>query len=200
MAIFEKEDLTDYHILKKVEQDANISQRMLSSQMGVNVASVNFALKRLITKGFIKMIGVNPRRIKYIITHNGIREKSELAYKFFERNFYFYKDVRIDIEKQIAVISNGGGKTVAIYGTNELSEITYMAIQNMELELVGFFNDSSENGDSKFLGNKIFALNNLITIQPHIVLITETDSLDLANEVIKETNAIPLDLTGYYKV
>ncbi|MGR3177370.1 MAG: winged helix-turn-helix transcriptional regulator, partial [Candidatus Anammoxibacter sp.] len=69
--IYEKEELTSYHILTNLQKDKNLSQRTLSSHMGVNVASVNFALKRLITKGFIKMIGINPRRIKYIVTPRG---------------------------------------------------------------------------------------------------------------------------------
>ena len=64
MPIYQKEETTDYHILKTVENDPSTSQRKLSSQMEINVASVNFALQRLIKKGLIRMVGVNPRRIK----------------------------------------------------------------------------------------------------------------------------------------
>lgn len=200
MVIYKKEELTNYHILKKIEQDENISQRMLSSQMGVNVASINFALKRLITKGLIKMIGVNPRRIRYIITPKGIKEKSELAYKFFGRNFHFYKDVRMDIENKIREISDGRNKKVAIYGTNELSEITCMAIQNMELELVGIFDGNAKKPPTKFLGREVFGLKNLKDKQPYIVLFTDTKDSDQVNSVAKAVGAIVIDLTGYYKV
>lgn len=200
MAIYEKEELTSYHILKKIELDENISQRMLSNQMGVNVASINFALKRLVTKGLIKMIGINPRRIKYIVTPRGLKEKSELAYKFFERNFYFYKDVRIDVENKITEISNGR-KKVAIYGTNELSEITYLAIQNIELELLGFFNnDRLIKITPKFLGHKVLQLNEIKDIRPHIVLFTQTKDILEIEEIVKDIDAISIDLTGYYKV
>ena len=89
----QKNELTDYNILKTIESDSTVSQRRLSSQMELNVASVNFALKRLIKKGFIRMIGINPRRIQYFITPEGLREKTQLAYSFFGRNLHFYKEV-----------------------------------------------------------------------------------------------------------
>lgn len=201
MIIYEKEDLTNYHILTYIQEDENVSQRRISSRIGVNVASVNFALKRLITKGFVKMIGVNPRRIRYIITPVGLKEKSELAYKFFDRNFHFYKDVRNDIENKIKEISNWKNQKIAIYGVNELSEITFLAIQNMELDLVGVFDDKKqEKPGIKFLGQDVFTLKSLKSKKPDIVLITEVADQDSVINIAKETGCIPLDLTGYYKI
>lgn len=200
MPIYEKEELTNYNILTSLQKDKNVSQRALSSQMGVNVASVNFALKRLITKGFVKMIGVNPRRIKYIVTSKGLKEKSELAYKFFDRNFHFYKDVRNDIEDRIQKVSNGKNKKVAICGINKLSEITVLAIQNMELKLVGIFDGKVGKGNVKFLGYEVYDLKDLKNKQPHIALLTDRKNIDSAVNMSKKIGCIPIDLTGYYKV
>lgn len=198
--IYEKEELTSYQILTSLQKDKNLSQRTLSSHMGVNVASVNFALKRLITKGFVKMIGVNPRRIKYIVTPKGLKEKSELAYKFFDRNFHFYKDVRSDIEERVQEVSNGKSTKVAICGKNKLSEITVLAIQNMELNLVGIFNGKDSKQGEKFLGHEVYELKNLKDKQPHIVLLTEEENIDLAKDIAEKVGCISIDLTGYYKV
>ena len=198
--VYEKEELANYHILTSLQKDKNLSQRTLSSHMGVNVASVNFALKRLITKGFIKMIGINPRRIKYIVTHKGLKEKSELAYKFFDRNFHFYKDVRGDIEDMIQEVSNGKGTKVAICGKNQLSEITVLAIQNMGLELVGIFNGNDSKQGEKFLGHEMYKLEDLGSKQPNIVLLTDEESIDFAKDIAEKVGCVPIDLTGYYKV
>ena len=200
MAIYEKEELTSYHILTSLLRDKSLSQRTLSSHMGVNVASVNFALKRLITKGFVKMIGVNPRRIKYIVTPNGLKEKSELAYKFFDRNFHFYKDVRNDIEERIQEVSNGKSTKVAICGINKLSEITVLAIQNMELKLVGVFNGKDSKRGAKFLGHEVYELKNMKNRQPHIVLLTDDENIEMSINIAKEIGCTTIDLTGYYKV
>ncbi len=74
-----KKDHNDFQILKTVEADSSVSQRKLSSQMELNVASVNFALKRLIQKGFVTKEGENPRRVRYHITAEGLREKTSTA-------------------------------------------------------------------------------------------------------------------------
>lgn len=200
MPIYEKEELTNYHILTNIQNDKNVSQRSLSTQMGVNVASINFALKRLVSKGFVKMTGVNPRRIKYIVTPKGLAAKSELAYKFFDRNFHFYKDVRNDIENRIQEVSNGKRVKVAIYGINQLSEITVLAIQNMGLELVGIFNGQINNKIRKFLGYEVYKPENMKSVQPSIVLLTERKDAELAIEISKKIGSILINLAGYYRV
>src|SRR3989338_7870941 len=136
-----QEDLTHSHILQSIENGEQISQRQLSSQMGINVASINFALKKLTKRGLVKMLGVNSRRMKYILTPKGIAEKTQRAYKFFDRNFHFYKAVRKDVENKINSISFNDKKRVALYGVTDLMELAYLVIQDKELDLVAIVDD-----------------------------------------------------------
>ena len=106
-----KKEHKDFQILKTVEADSSVSQRKLSSQIELNVASVNFAMNRLIQMGFITKEGVNPRRTKYYITPEGLREKTHLAYKFVGRNIHYFNEVRNDIEARI-VKATGGTESV----------------------------------------------------------------------------------------
>src|SRR5574337_1197860 len=109
-----QEEITQYNILQSLENGEQTSQRQLSSQLGINVASINFALKKLTKRGLVKMLGVNPRRIRYILTPKGITEKTQLAYKFFDRNFHFYKAVRKDVENKIDSIPFNGKNSVGL--------------------------------------------------------------------------------------
>lgn len=164
---------TDFYILRTIESNSSVSQRNLSSQMELNVASVNFALKRLIRKGFVRMIGANPRRIKYYITPEGLKEKTKLAYRFFGRNIHFYKEIRNDIETRIAKATNGNKTNIAIYGAGEISEITYMVISKMRCNFVGFFLEEPKNTNERVLGYKIQKLDQLKAGQPCLLLLTE---------------------------
>ncbi len=107
--------------------------------MRLNVASVNFALKGLIQKGYVKKEGENLRRTKYYITPDGIREKTKLAYKSFGRNIQYFNEIRKDIESQVLIAINGRETNIAIYGASELSEIVYMVVSKMGLKFLGFF-------------------------------------------------------------
>ena len=193
----QRKELTDYNILKTIESDSTVSQRGLSSQMEINVASVNFALKRLIKKGFIKMIGANPRRIRYHITPEGLRKKTQLAYRFFGRNFHFYKEIRKDIESRIAKVANGPETGIAIYGAGELSEITYMVVSLMKWRFIGFFSEGSKQTNEEIFGHEVQKLKNLKEMQPCLLLLTDEFSVDMkCDNNIK--NVDTLDLLNYY--
>ncbi len=166
--------------------------------MELNVASVNFALQRLIKKGLIRMVGVNPRRIKYHITPKGLREKTQLAYRFFGRNIHFYKEVRNDIEDRIIRATNGSKTRIAIYGVDELSEITYVVVTAIRWKFAGFFIEDLKNTNKELLGHKIQGLAALKNISPCLLLLTD----DLSEEIISGdnfTNVDTLNLLSYYK-
>jgi DNA-binding Lrp family transcriptional regulator len=192
----EKEQ-TDFYILKTIENDASVSQRKLSSQMELNVASVNFALKRLIQKGFVKMVGANPRRIKYYITPEGLREKTQLAYKFFSKNIHFYKEIRNDIETRVVKAANGTETSIAIYGAGELSEITYMVVSKMSWNFLGFFLEDSKITNERILGYNVQKLKLLKNKHPCLLLLTDEFTVDVVyDEDIK--NVETLNLVEYY--
>lgn len=193
----QRKELTDYNILKTIEGDSSVTQRALSSQMQINVASVNFALKRLIKKGFIRMVGVNPRRIKYFVTPEGVREKTQLAYRFFGRNIHFYKEVRGDIEVRIAEAANATSTSVAIYGIGELSEIAYMAVSAMNVNFIGFFHDGSKTTNEEIFGHQVQKLENLKEMQPCLLLLTNQFSEDMKCDNNLE-NVDTLNLWSYY--
>ena len=193
----QKEELTDYNILKTIESDSTVSQRGLSSQIEINVASVNFALKRLIKKGFIRMVGVNPRRIQYFITPEGLREKTQLAYSFFGRNFHFYREIRSDIESRIAKATNGKETEIAIYGAGGLAEITYSVVTLMKWRFLGFFLEDPKDTNEGILNHEVQTLEALKEMQPCLLLLTDKFSVDKICD--RDLNNIDtLNLLNYY--
>lgn len=165
-----QEEITRYNILQSLENGDQISQRQLSSQLGINVASVNFALKKLTKRGFVKMLGANPRRIQYILTPKGIAEKTQLAYKFFDRNFHFYKVVRKDVESKINSIPFHGRKRIAIYGVTDLLEIAYLVVQDKELELVAIIDDETK---IRIFGYHVMGIEDINICPPDFLLLTK---------------------------
>ena len=193
-----QKDYNDFHILKTIETDSSVSQRKLSSQMKLNVASVNFALKRLVQKGYVTMIGENPRRIKYYITPEGLKEKIQLAYKFFGRNIYYYKEIRKDIESRIVKATGGTEISIAIYGACELSEITYMVVSKISSNFLGFFLEESKITDEKILGFNVQHLNLLKNNNRCLLLLTDEFDADATSDIVTTVNIETLNLVDYY--
>jgi len=166
----DQEEITQYNILQLIENGERISQRQLSLQLGINVASINFALKKLTKKGLVKMSGVNPRRIRYILTPKGITEKTQLAYKFFDRNFHFYKAVRKDVENKIDSLPFHGKNSVAIYGVTDLMEMAYLVIQDKELDLVAIVDNETQ---IRIFGYHVIGIEEMNKYAPDFLLVTK---------------------------
>ncbi|MCP4604318.1 MAG: winged helix-turn-helix transcriptional regulator, partial [Proteobacteria bacterium] len=70
-------------VLDAISLNSKVSQRDLSKATGLNLAKVNFLLRRLAEKGFVKLrnISKNPNKLGYLyfLTPRGLTEKSRLT-------------------------------------------------------------------------------------------------------------------------
>lgn len=78
------------------------TQRDIASSIGYSVGKVNFILKALIEKGFIKIENFsnskNKKNYKYLLTEQGIKEKIALTEKFIECKKREYEELQCELE------------------------------------------------------------------------------------------------------
>ena len=84
----------DLDILDNIENNPNATQASMASQMNVAIGTVNWHLKRLIDKGFIKIQRSEKRKLKYIITPEGILLRAKLTKDYIQSSFELYRLVR----------------------------------------------------------------------------------------------------------
>ena len=67
-------------ILKTIKEDPSLSQRELSSRLGISLGKVNYLIKALIEKGLVKVdsfkSATNKISYLYKLTPSGIEEKA----------------------------------------------------------------------------------------------------------------------------
>jgi len=80
------DDLRDLSLLEEIEQDPDVNQSTLATQLGVAVGTVNWHLKRLIAKGAVKVKRAERKKLRYIITPEGISLRARLAVNYVERS------------------------------------------------------------------------------------------------------------------
>ena len=127
----------EMHLLTEVSRSPEASQRELSRRIGVALGLTNLMLRRLVKKGHIKISGTKRSRIRYLLTPQGILEKSRLTYQFIEYSLQLYSRVRVSLRKQLAAVAQDGHRRMLLCGSGELAEIAFLTIQEMGLELVG---------------------------------------------------------------
>jgi len=91
-----------FQILKSLEQDSRPTQRQLSNDLGVSLGKINYCLKSLIEKGFIKVNNFrnsnNKIQYSYLLTPKGIEEKAKLTLDFIRIKTQEYDILKQEIE------------------------------------------------------------------------------------------------------
>jgi EPS-associated MarR family transcriptional regulator len=96
-----KEKETDLNLLRRIEKNPNYTQRKLSSDMVISLGKVNYCLRRLTEKGWVKVYNFhnskNKRAYVYLLTPKGIEEKARLTYHFLQRKIDEYDQLKKEI-------------------------------------------------------------------------------------------------------
>jgi DNA-binding MarR family transcriptional regulator len=66
-------------LLEQIERDPDVTQATLAAQLGVAVGTVNWHVKRLVAKGYVKVKRAQRRKLLYIITPEGIALRARLT-------------------------------------------------------------------------------------------------------------------------
>ena len=93
---------TYFRVLRILQENPDLTQRELAKQLGVSVGGLNYCLKALMEKGWIKMHNFSHSKNKfgymYLLTPTGIAEKAALAGRFLRRKQEEYEALRAEIE------------------------------------------------------------------------------------------------------
>ena len=88
-------------LLRKLESSHECTQRELSKEMGVSLGKVNYCIRKLTEKGLIKITNFkqNPNKVgyAYLLTPQGIEEKSRLTFAFLKRKIIEYETLKKEI-------------------------------------------------------------------------------------------------------
>lgn len=91
------------NLLRKIWKKPNSSQRKLANELGFSLGKLNYCLKSLKNKGYIKIRNFkkNPNKINYIyiLTPKGISEKTKLTINFMKIKMQEYDELKNEIKK-----------------------------------------------------------------------------------------------------
>lgn len=92
----------EYELLNEIAQDALVTQSGLSDRLGIAVGSVNWYIKRLIHRGWVKVSRLDRTRLKYDLTSEGLMVFTQRAMLFARDSLKIYSGLR---QKAKAVVS-----------------------------------------------------------------------------------------------
>jgi DNA-binding MarR family transcriptional regulator len=113
----------DLVILEQIEQDPDTTQAALASGLQVAVGTINWHLKRLIEKGYVKVSRVERRKLKYIITPEGIALRTRLTLDYIQNSFNLYRLVRERVIVALDELKRADYHQTRVEGAGDVAEI-----------------------------------------------------------------------------
>jgi DNA-binding MarR family transcriptional regulator len=110
-------------LLEQIEHDPDVTQATLAAQLGVAVGTVNWHLKRLVSKGYVKVKRAQRRKLRYIITPEGIALRARLTINYIETSMRLYRRTRQRVLEILQEIKDSGYDRVRIQGDGDIAEI-----------------------------------------------------------------------------
>ncbi|HNR02788.1 MAG TPA: winged helix-turn-helix transcriptional regulator [Anaerolineaceae bacterium] len=126
----------DLIILEHIEQNPDTTQAALASRLEVAVGTVNWHLKRLVEKGYIKVSRLERKKLKYIITPEGIALRARLTVDYIQNSFNLYRLVRERAIYAIEDLKACGYHQVRVEGSGEVAEICRLTCLEHEITVV----------------------------------------------------------------
>jgi EPS-associated MarR family transcriptional regulator len=92
-----------YKLMRLLEANPQMSQRDAARELGVSLGKVNYCLRALVKKGWIKASHFknsnNKAAYMYLLTPRGLEEKASLTVRFLQMKMQEYEALRTEIRQ-----------------------------------------------------------------------------------------------------
>ncbi|NMB53717.1 MAG: winged helix-turn-helix transcriptional regulator [Leptolinea sp.] len=113
----------DLILLEHIEQNPDATQASLAAQVGVAVGTVNWHLKRLVAKGYVKVRHAERRKLRYIITPDGLALRANLTLDYIQNSFKLYRLVRERMGVTLQEVRKAGYDRVLLAGEGDVADV-----------------------------------------------------------------------------
>ena len=130
------ENNRDLIILERIAKDPDTTQAGLATQLGVAIGTINWHLKRLIAKGYVKARRVERRKLSYIVTPEGISMRAFMTLDYIQNSFRLYRLVRQRVVEQLEIVRQNGYNRVRLEGDGDVADVCRLTCLEQGVEIV----------------------------------------------------------------
>jgi EPS-associated MarR family transcriptional regulator len=92
-----------YRLMRLLEANPEMSQRDVARELGVSVGKVNYCVRALVRRGWVKINNFRNSRnklaYKYLVTPRGLEAKTIITMRFLRAKMDEYENLKVEIEQ-----------------------------------------------------------------------------------------------------
>jgi DNA-binding MarR family transcriptional regulator len=130
------ESIREMALLETIERDPDVTQASIAAQLDVAVGTVNWHLKRLIEKGYVKIKRANRKKLRYIITPEGIALRARLTVDYIEQQFLLYRNTRQRVKEYLESVRLAGFDQLSVNGEGDVADVCRLTCMEQGMAVV----------------------------------------------------------------
>jgi len=109
--VHNRQEDSHFRIMRILEDTPTITQRQIADELGISLGRLNYCLKALLDKGWIKIQNFrgsdNKLSYTYLLTPRGVSEKAMLTARFLRRKLEEYEQLKSEIDSLQRELGSG---------------------------------------------------------------------------------------------
>jgi DNA-binding MarR family transcriptional regulator len=107
-------------LLEVLKTKPDAGQRDMAEAIGLSLGMTNLLLKELSAKGWMLMRKLNPRKVQYVLTPEGMKELSRRSYRYLKKSIRHVADCRVQLEALVLMAKGEGAAGLHLVGSSDL--------------------------------------------------------------------------------
>ncbi len=170
--------LNQLHIMQQIAIDPHVTQASLARHCSLSVAMVNNYMKALCGAGLLEYQRKSSKTVSYHLTPAGRQAASETTQSLIHELVYLFADAKEKVRDCLR--SNGSGelRRVVLYGSGDLAELVYHALDAANVNVVGVCDDDPARIGRDWCGREVFNPSQIRFIAPDAVVLADDNRSD----------------------
>ena len=126
----------DLKLLSEIETDPDATQIGLARKLGVAVGTVNWHLKRMVAKGYVKVKRAERRKLRYLVTPAGLALRARLTVDYIENSMRVYRQLREAARREVGHARRKGYEALQVEGDGDVADVCRLTCLEMGMRVV----------------------------------------------------------------
>jgi len=141
----------EFELVNIVGAQLDYNQRQLSQRMNLSLGMTNMLLRRLVTKGYIRIQQLNHRKVEYLLTPKGFAEKLRKSIKYTVKTINSLGLIKKRFKE---LLSNHQGETIFyVLGESDFAFLVDVCLKELNYKdyKLNYVKNSEESGNDGVL-------------------------------------------------
>ncbi|MBF0479375.1 MAG: winged helix-turn-helix transcriptional regulator [Candidatus Omnitrophica bacterium] len=122
-------DEREFELVNIVGSGEGVNQRVLAERMGISLGMINLLVRRLVTKGMVRVQQLNKQKVQYLLTPKGFSEKMNKSIHYTMKTINSIGTIREKLKKLVEQINTQGESNFVVVGVNDLADLLELAFR-----------------------------------------------------------------------